>query len=195
MSDLTHISPSYTAGAVDLTKLDDRIKVYEDQIKGWFFGPVKALLSVPHSAFAVLHILMGYFENHAIYRRGQSSDRKSREFFCEGFTAVFPKAAEADLPGVNLEEVSRWLADAMYDDARCGLFHEWIARRRIALTDEPKLMRGSHDSDGNISLVIINVNKFLATIETHFTEYIRQLKDPSHVALRTAFNAGWDITH
>jgi hypothetical protein len=98
MSDLTHISPSYTAGAVDLTKLDDRIKVYEDQIKGWFFGPVKALLSVPHSAFAVLHILMGYFENHAIYRRGQSSDRKSREFFCEGFTAVFPKAAEADLP-------------------------------------------------------------------------------------------------
>ena len=51
---------------------------------------------------------------------------------------MFPKAAEADLPGVNLEKVSRWLADAMYDDARCGLFHEWIARRRIALTDEPR---------------------------------------------------------
>ena len=48
------------------------------------------------------------------------------------------KGSGGGLPGVNLEKVSRWLADAMYDDARCGLFHEWIARRRIALTDEPR---------------------------------------------------------
>jgi hypothetical protein len=195
MSNAVHISPSYTVGSVDLTKLDDRIKVYEDQITGWFFGPANALLSVPHSEFAVLYILLGYFEHHAIYRTGQSSLRKSPDFFRAGFTAVFRRAAESELPGVNLEEVSNWVADVMYTDARCALFHEWIARRRIAVTNEPELMRGSHDSDGNITQVTINVNKFLAVIETHYTEYIRQLKNPNNVALRTAFNAGWEVTH
>jgi hypothetical protein len=197
MSDLVNISPNYRGGDVDLTKLDDRIKVYEDQITGWFFRPAKALLKTPHSAFAVLHLLMGYFESHTIYRRGESSKGKgkSQAFFREGFTAVFPKAASSELPGVNLEEVSQWIADAMYDDARCGLFHEWMTRARIALTEKPELMRGSHDRDGRITEVTINVDKFLAMIETHFTAYIRRLKDPNNVADRMAFNAGWEITH
>jgi len=157
--------------------------------------PAKALLKAPHSAFAVLHLLMGYFENHTIYRRGESSKWKSQAFFREGFTAVFPRAASDQLPGVNLEEVSKWIADAMYDDARRGLFHEWMTRRRIALTEKPELMRGSHDRDGRVTEVTINVDKVLAMIETHFTAYIRILKDPNNVAERTAFNAGWDITH
>ena len=142
MSDAVHISPNYRASEVDLTKLDDRIKVYEDQIKGWFFGPAKALLSMPHSAFAVLNILMGYFENHAIYRSGKSSKWKSKKFFREGFTAVFPRAAEGDLPGVNLEEVSKWLADAMYDDATLH------ARDRLAAITGPGPASFVYDGTG-----------------------------------------------
>src|SRR5262245_49177842 len=133
MNGLISISPSYRVGEVDLVKLDDRIKVYEDQVRGWLLGPAKALLPMPHSGFAVLHILMGYFEHHAIYRLGASSARKSKQFFRQGFVAVFPKPAETDAPGVKPEEVSEWLADIMYSDARCGLFHEWIARRGIAI--------------------------------------------------------------
>jgi len=194
MSDALYISPNYRADQVDLTKLDDRIRIYEDQMRGWFLGPAKALLATPHSAFAVLHILMGYFESHAVYRAGTSSGGRSPEFFRRGFTAVFPRAAEGDPPGADLEAVSVWLADAMYSDARCGLFHDWMARSRIAVTDEPKLMRVV-GSVRHIEQVTINVNRFLAMIETHFAQYIGELKNPSNTALRAAFNAGWEITH
>jgi len=72
MNGAEYLSPNYRANQVDLTKLDDRIRVYEDQIRGWFLEPAKALLPVPNSSFAVLHILMGYFEHHAIYRYGKT---------------------------------------------------------------------------------------------------------------------------
>ncbi len=191
MSDVQYLSPNYRADQVDLTKFDDRVRVYEDQIRGWFLEPTKALLPVPNSAFAVLHILMGYFEHHAIYRYGASSEGKSKEFFRRGFTAVFPKAHQSEPAGPDLQAVSEWLAEAMYSDARCGLFHEWMARQRIAVTDKPELMR-AFGRIGDITGVVINAGKFLAMIETHFAQYIGRLKDPSNTALRAAFNAGWE---
>src|SRR5512132_870780 len=98
MSGAVYISPNYRANQVDLRKLDDRIKVYEDQIRGWFLEPAKALLSTPHSDFAVLHILLGYFESHTIYRTGASSTGRSPEFFRRAFTAVFLRAAHGVPP-------------------------------------------------------------------------------------------------
>jgi uridylate kinase len=74
---------------------------------------------------------------------------------------------------------------------RCGLFHEWMARRRIAVTDKPELMR-VFGGVGNIARVVINVKKFLDMIETLFAQYIGKLKNPSNAALRAAFNAGWE---
>ena len=68
-----YLSPNYRQDQVDLAKLDDRIRVYEDQVRGWFLEPAKALLSVPNSAFALLYILMGYFEHHAIYLKDAAS--------------------------------------------------------------------------------------------------------------------------
>src|SRR2546426_4920986 len=137
MSDALYISPNYRADQVDLTKLDDRIRIYEDQIRGWFLGPAKALLATPHSAFAVLHILMGYFESHAVYRAGTSSGGRSPEFFRRGFTAVFPRAAEGDPPGADLEAVSVWVAGAKYSDAGCGLFPCLVGGKRGAGGDQP----------------------------------------------------------
>lgn len=195
MNGAIYISPNYTVAQVDLTKLDDRIKVYEDQIKGWFLDPARALLPVPHSGFAMLHLLMGYFESHAIYREGKSSNKRSGEFFRVGFTAVFPRAAEVVPQGVSLEAVSKWLADVMYSDARCGLFHEWMTKGRIVVTDDPsQVMSVRGDSRGHITEVAINAAKFLTMIATHFTQYVEKLQDASNTGLRAKFNAGWDAT-
>jgi hypothetical protein len=191
MNGAEYLSPNYRANQVDLTKLDDRIRVYEDQIRGWFLEPAKALLPVPNSAFAVLHILMGYFEHHAIYRYGKSSHGQSGQFFSRGFTSVFPKADKSEPAVPNPQAVSEWLADAMYSDARCGLFHGWMARKRIAVTDAPELIR-AYGRPGHITRVVINVGKFLDRIEIHFAEYVRELKDPTNTALRTRFNKGWE---
>jgi len=142
----------------------------------------------------VLHILLGYFESHTIYRPGASSAGRSPEFFRRAFTAVFLRAAHGVPPGTDPKAVSEWLADAMYSDARCGLFHDWMARSRIALTEKPELIR-ARGREGHIDEVTINVDKFLTMIETHFVGYVNELKDQSNTALRAAFNAGWEITH
>jgi hypothetical protein len=190
MNDAPFLSPNYRQGQVDLTKVDDRIRVYEDQIRGWFLEPAKALLPVPNSAFALLHILMGYFEHHAIYLKGASSADQSPAFFRAGFLSVFPRA-QSEPPGVDPKAVSKWLADVMYSDARCGLFHEWMVRGRIAVTDKLELIR-AFGRPGHITGVVINVDKFFAMIETHFTRYVDDLKNPNNAALRAAFNAGWE---
>jgi len=79
----------------------------------------------------------------------------------------------------------------MYSDTRCGFFHDWMARRRIGVTDRPELIR-VFGGPGRIDMVVINVNKFLAVIEAHFTRYVRDLQDTKNTALRAAFNAGWN---
>jgi hypothetical protein len=191
MNDGPFLSPNYRQDQVDLTKLADRILVYEDQIRGWYLEPAKALLLVPNSAFAVLHILMGYFEHHAIYLKGVSSTDRSKEFFRIGFISVFPRANHSDPPGIDAKAVSKWLADVMYSDARCGLFHEWMVRGWIAVTDKLELIR-AFGRPGHITGVVINVDKFFAMIETHFTRYVDDLKNPNNAALRAAFNAGWE---
>ena len=59
------------------------------------------------------------------------------------------------------------------------------------MTDRPELIR-VFGGPGRIDMVVINVNKFLAVIEAHFTRYVRDLQDTKNTALRAAFNAGWN---
>ncbi len=67
-----YLSPNYRQDQVDLAKLDDRIRVYEDQVRGCFLEPAKALLSVPNSTFALLYILMGYFDTTPYISKGRA---------------------------------------------------------------------------------------------------------------------------
>src|SRR5262245_24204122 len=67
------VSPKYTTDKLASGRVDDSIDVYEDRVKGWMLDHARALVDRPHSEYAVLSTVIGYFESHATYARGEDS--------------------------------------------------------------------------------------------------------------------------
>jgi hypothetical protein len=82
------------------------------------------LLGVRFGEVAALSLLFGYFEPCAIYRKGEDSRGQSKTFFRAGFTEVLRKAPIS-------ESLLGRIADMLYDEVRCGLFHEGMMREHI----------------------------------------------------------------
>ena len=63
----------------DLSTLDGRIDSYESAVTEWMIEPARVLLAEEDvdGGFAVLQILMGYFEGYWVHRTGQSSRNRS----------------------------------------------------------------------------------------------------------------------
>jgi hypothetical protein len=79
------ISPRFPTAKLSSGSTDDRIDVYEDRLRGWLFGPARALLNVRGAEIAIFQLCLGYFEGYWIYRTGEDSKRKSKEFFKRAF--------------------------------------------------------------------------------------------------------------
>ena len=82
------ISPHYKLDKLASGNLEDKIDVFEDDIRFTIIEQAKALFKPCNSEFrhagkAVLIVLMPYFETIAQYRKGDSSDGKSQIFFSE----------------------------------------------------------------------------------------------------------------
>lgn len=99
------VSPRYTAEKLKTRRVEDSIDVYEDRVTGWLLEHARALAARPHSEYAVLALLIGYFEPHASYLRGQDSKNKSKKFFREGFLDVFQGAVSLT-PGLSVTRSS-----------------------------------------------------------------------------------------
>ena len=69
----SRISPNYTFEKYNSGSLEDLIDVFQDRLRYWLFEPVKALLDVRFGEIAAISLLFGYFEAHAIYRKGEDS--------------------------------------------------------------------------------------------------------------------------
>src|SRR5262245_11973387 len=144
MTATSSISPQFTNGKLASGKIEDKIDVFEDQISGWLLCPAQALCSPgcserANAGFAVLAIVCSYFEAIESYHRGSESRKKSKQFFRGGFLKVFPdlsrslKAAGHSLPGLEAE-----IADDVYEQLRCGLFHEALVKHRVLIRNDPK---------------------------------------------------------
>src|SRR5689334_13563288 len=70
---------------------------------------------LPHSDFAVLYILLSYFEMIARYEKGDISEKESRGAFIDGVQLVFPEVCEWPYAP------TRTFLDKLYKDLRCGL--------------------------------------------------------------------------
>ncbi len=190
------ISPKYDGSKVKSGTVEDCIDVYEDRVKGWFIGPARALTKVPNSSFAILTIALSYFEGHAIYRFGADSSRKSKSFFRRTFLEVFvesmPAPGHADTPTPR-DFIAR-VADIMYEDGRCGFFHDGMSRKRILMTKASAPITGSvHKKTGDISVIVIDAEKFLSAIEVHLERYLGGLRDPTNTELREKFMRAWKL--
>lgn len=188
------ISPNYGAAKLDLPTIEDLVDVFEDRVTGWLFSPIRALLPRPSMWVPALGLSLTYFEPIASYRRGEESHGASGEFFREGFVDVF-RSSEHD-PAL-LDRI----ASVLYQDARCGFFHDAMLRDRIYVgtaSDSPlhvtvPLRDGAPDPEAEIQSVLIELNRFMEYVEGHFTSYLARLRDSSNVEEREAFSRACEV--
>jgi len=183
------VSRHYSDHHIKEDNLETRVAVYEDQIRGWFHDPARILQKASdHAGFVLLLIAVNYVESYAIFRRGEDSNRQSRDFFLDAFKEIFFSEAED----------SRILDDAIdefYDQVRCGLFHAGITRGKVVLTELPRAVDIEvNNQTGKVVRIKIDPHKLLDEVEDHFSSYVMRLRDPNEAELRKNFDKAWNLT-
>jgi hypothetical protein len=167
----------------------DKVSIFAEQVSGWQLDIADACINggldvMRHSGFAVLHIVLSYFEMIAELKDlkpygGKGSEGK----FNAGVLDVLGRYPSAS--GSNRDEVLKIL----YVSARCGLYHEGRIRRRIVLSGEflePVVFCSQAQQLG------INPHKLVPALKVHLQEYLAALQDPSRTDLRSCFERGFD---
>lgn len=152
-----------------------KIRLFEEQIQGWTLNVLKEIKTkVGHSDFAMLSVMMAYFENIQKFKEGYDKAGKSEVFFTEGLKWVYPKFKghkDADT-----------LTKVVYEQARCGMYHVGLTGTKIIL--DCSISSGIGIVRGNIKIC---PGKLVEDIQNHFDQYIKDLKNPLNTILRTNF--------
>lgn len=150
--------------------IDDKIKIYERQVKEWFLKPATDLINKDNTGFIILMICISYLEGVEQYRKGENSRYNSKEFFVSAMNRLYPDKYNND----SLEN--------FYNQARCGLFHDGMVREQIIINNNfTESLKFDENND-----IKINPNKFLNNIKSDFSNYLEDLKYNSQ--LRENFN-------
>jgi hypothetical protein len=185
---IVFISPNFGPQKLASPSVDDLIDVFEDRMKYWLLEPTKHLISSPVRRIAGFGLSLSYYEAIWIYKQGENSEGRSKEFFTAGFLDVWR-------PSQTDELVLRHVADVFYKDGRCGFFHDGMLRRRFFLSEregEPlaitaPMAHGRFDPSRRIQSIVVHGPKYFEYIEGHFTNFVTQLRDPTHATLRERF--------
>jgi hypothetical protein len=150
--------------------------------------PAQKILKLKNGFYPGACILTSYFEGIMIYKHGEDSKDRSKQFFREGFVEVFMSSGSEPK---TLEKI----ADEFYKEGRCGFFHDGMIRAKIVFAPEmdealratlPKV-NGEIDMDGEIESILINPNEFLLYIEGHFNSFLNDLRNEANQELRDNF--------
>lgn len=160
---------------LDPNDLDVKIKIYNDQVRGWFFDIADNIKSNNEAGFIILQIAISYIEGNQQYREGKLSHGNSETFFVKGMRRIFDK-----------ENVPKNVLSFFYDQVRCGLFHDGITKKNVLISCElPDPVRNINGK------IMINPHKFLNKIKEDFENYINQIQNSTNAELRTNFNLRW----
>lgn len=148
--------------------LEDKVRLFKDQVLGWQLQVANDIINIhgddnPHAGFAVLSILLNYFEMIGKYIQGYEGDRQSEAHFKIGLIAVIPE----------LENKERAI-DILYQDARCGMYHEALIGKRILLTRNYNVP--IHIVDEYLPIIAIDPHSLTTHLITHFIEYIQRIQ-------------------
>jgi len=192
------ISPSYEASKLDVPMVDDLIDVFEDRTLGWVLKPAETLMNTPGLEITGFAVSLAYFEGIWSYIQCQDSKNRSKLFFTQGFVDVYGSS------GAPVQLLER-TAGVLYEDARCGFFHDAMFRDRIyfsAYYGKPiavtlPLVNGVPDPAGEIESIVVLPKEYCRYLIGHFTKYVARLRDSANAALRQDFEsfcrARWDI--
>src|SRR3989338_4579941 len=75
----------------DKWKLEEhKVRLFKEQIKGWQLNIASYLTqNCPHSDYAIMSILLSYFENIGRYWHGNTDDKNSGFYFSEGIKEIY----------------------------------------------------------------------------------------------------------
>lgn len=190
------ISPHYLHDHIDLltASIEDRIAVFEDRIRGYFTTPARLLANVyENSILLTLLAVLGCIELIETLHRGESSRRRSQEFFVSGFRRVFNPQPPPGVSEATFEKHLQTMLKAFYIQVRCGLMHIGTTRSKVLISKElqaPAAIRYNATQDRAESITI-NPDLSLLALEMFVSEYCRDLRDRSNEELRRKFEEGW----
>lgn len=143
----------------------------------------KSVNYIPDSGYAVLQIMLNYFETIQFYKTADNkTNAKNR--FTEGVNDVFPEAKGW--------KISPSLADVLYNDLRSGLYHA------IAKNPTGSQIRLLHVDDTTVFTYVgakqwsIDPHNMIRRLRQHLKEFISELKNPKNVALRDRFEKAFN---
>lgn len=136
--------------------------------------------SIRHSGFAVLQICLSYFETIGYYTGEESG---SRAAFRKGVEEVFPNLLTADT------DVAKAFIDSLYEDARCGLYHN-TRTARVGLGWPPEPVAIAFDQHER--RVLINPERLPGVLKTHLEVFREALLNGRNQELRMAFERRFD---
>lgn len=127
----------------------------------------------PHkeSGYAILSILMSYFEMIEQFDCGESSDGHSKEFFRRGFRKVYPQSS---LNNVEIGRIYSWI--------RCGMYHSGMTKESSPLSRY--FPNGFDVQSGEIR---INPGLVVQDLRNHFDQWVTVLKKPACTGNRHLF--------
>jgi len=119
---------------------------------------------------------------------GEDSNRRSREFFCRGFSRIF----QAEGQPVQVQDA---VSNALYSALRCGFAHAGMPKNGINFSlDFPKpfvitwpMKDGVFLAEGKLQSAIVNPKLMIDRIEKHFDAYVRELRRATDVTLVSNF--------
>lgn len=176
--------------------LDDKIMIFLDRTQGWHLDIADQCINgkkgadgefvspIPHSGFAVLNIVLSYFEMIAKYQDGFSKNTKSEYYFKQGIYSVFPQLKQQS------SEVADNLLNVLYYGCRCGLYHGGMTDNSIVVTSEPGYPLLFDPQELRLK---INPHLLVPALKVHLLEYGRELNDKKNLSLRQNFEKRFDF--
>jgi len=132
--------------------------------------------ALSESGFVILNVGLAYFEMIEQFESGETSVRRSGDFFKRGFNRVYPASS------VSPEDVSR-----IWKSVRNGMYHVAMPTDRCGLSRH----LGCAFAIENGALVI-NPAKLIDDLIAHFSTYCQELRDGGHCQLQKNFERMFD---
>ena len=200
---------------LDIYSIDDKITIYERQVKEWFIiraDKLRRSKNKEQYMFIIMMILISYIEGVQQYMDGESSEGRSREVFIKSFERIFPEYKTTGNQGrKNYNKISE-----LYSNLRCELFHNGIVGSKLMLTYEEEVegenrtenhrdiqFRFSVDNpfyfkmtgcyEDYVQDIFVNIKYFSDAVLRDFDKYIGELRNPENHELRNNFNYMFNI--
>lgn len=184
INELQNPSNEAQTTGLNLDDINTKILIYEDRVKEWFLEIGKRLKLDNEADFVILQIALSYIEGNQQYREGESSDRRSKEFFKKGLKRIFSEIQ-------NIYMIENVL-DNFYKQVRCGLFHIGITGHGVTISgefsDALKILFPEFPE------IRINSHKFMDAMVNDLENYIKELNDQNNTELREDFERFYDLT-